>query len=114
MTPIASLSLLLFAPSGQAGTGFGVLLFQIALVIGIFYFLIIRPQRRQQEQHRQLLASLQRGDRVVTSGGLVGEVIHIKDDEVTLKTGESRVVVMRSGITSITNRQLAGGEAKPA
>ncbi|MGH7530407.1 MAG: preprotein translocase subunit YajC [Gemmatimonadales bacterium] len=112
MTTFASLSLLLFASSGQGGPGLSALLIQVALFIAIGYFLLIRPQRRQQEQHRQLLASLQRGDRVVTSGGIIGEVIHIKDDEVTLKSGESRVVVLRTGITSITNRQAA--ESKPA
>src|SRR6267378_1960886 len=58
---------LLFAPSGQsAGGGMTVFLVQIGALIAIFYFMLIRPQRRQQERHRQLLASLQRGDRIVT------------------------------------------------
>jgi preprotein translocase subunit YajC len=101
-----------FAPAGQDGGG-GMFIFvgQIALFIAIFYFLLIRPQRRQQEQHRQLLASLQRGDQVVTSGGVIGEVIHIKDDQVTIRSGESRFVVVRSGISSVTNR-TAPGEVK--
>jgi preprotein translocase subunit YajC len=103
---------LLFAPSGQdAGGGLFIFVGQIALFIGIFYFLLIRPQRRQQEQQRQLLASLQRGDQVVTTGGVVGEVIHIKDDHVTIRSGESRFVVLRSGIANITNRS-APAEAK--
>ena len=59
--------------------------------------MFIRPQRQQQERHKQLLGSLQRGDRVVTSGGIVGEVVHLKDDEVTMKSGESRFVVLRAG-----------------
>ena len=78
----------------------------IVLIFGIFYFLIIRPQRKQQERHRQLLASLQRGDRVVTSGGIIGEVIHLKDDEVTVKSGESRLIVLRSNIANILNRSV--------
>ena len=78
---------LLFTPSGQTGGGAFVFLIQIAAIIGIFYFLIIRPQRQQQEKHKQVLQALQRGDQVVTSGGIVGEVIHLKDDHVTLKTG---------------------------
>lgn len=99
------LNALLFAPSGQQGMG-SWLLFQLVLIFGIFYFLIIRPQRKQQEQHRQLLASLQKGDRVVTSGGIVGEVVHLKDDEVTVKSGESRIVVLRSNIASVVNRAV--------
>lgn len=104
--------LLLFAPTDQAGGGgFFIFIVQIGLMIGIFYFLLIRPQRRQQEQHKRLLASLQRGDQVVTTGGVVGEVIHLKDDHVTIRSGESRLVVLRSGIANITNR-TAAGEAK--
>jgi len=99
------LSVLLFAPSGQQGMG-GWLVFQMVAIFGIFYFLIIRPQRKQQERHRQLLASLQRGDRVVTSGGIIGEVIHLKDDEVTVKSGESRLIVLRSNIANILNRSV--------
>jgi len=105
------LYVLWFAPSGQnAGGGLAVFMIQIAALIAIFYFMLIRPQRRQQERHRQLLASLQRGDRVVTSGGIVGEVVHLKDDEVTVKSGESRFVVLRANIANILNRSV---EAKP-
>jgi preprotein translocase subunit YajC len=106
------LFLLLFAPSGQGGPGMSAFIIQIALFIGIFYFLLIRPQRRQQQQHKQLLASLQRGDQVVTSSGIVGEVVHIKDDQVTIRSGEAKFVIMRSGIASITNRTAV--EPKPA
>jgi preprotein translocase subunit YajC len=106
MTPYGSFALLL-APSGQgAGGGLTVFLVQIAALVAIFYFMLIRPQRRQQEQHRQLLSSLQRGDRVVTSGGIVGEVVHIKDDEITVKSGESRFIVLRANITNIVNRSV--------
>jgi preprotein translocase subunit YajC len=101
---------LLFAPAGQTGGSFAVLVVQIGLIVAIFYFMLLRPQRKQQERHRALLASLQRGDRVVTSGGIVGEVVHLKDDEVTVKSGESRLVVQRANIASILNRSL---EAKP-
>jgi preprotein translocase subunit YajC len=107
-----SLFLLLFAPSGSGGPGATAFIIQIGLFIAIFYFILIRPQRRQQQEHKQLLASLQRGDKVVTSSGIVGEVVHIKDDEVTIRSGEARLVVMRSGIASITNRTAV--EAKPA
>jgi preprotein translocase subunit YajC len=112
MTTTASLFLLLFAPSGQGGPGISAFVIQIGLFIGIFYFLLIRPQRRQAAQHKQLLESLQRGDQVVTSSGIVGEVVHIKDDQVTVRSGEAKFVILRSGISSITNRTAV--EAKPA
>lgn len=109
MTP--SLLAVLFAPSGQTGSGMTVLLIQVGAIFAIFYFLIIRPQKRQREQHEKVLASLQKGDVVVTSGGIIGEVVHLKDNEVTIKSGESKLVVLRSNIATVTNREAA---AKPA
>ncbi|HEV8399826.1 MAG TPA: preprotein translocase subunit YajC [Gemmatimonadales bacterium] len=111
MTMPSTLSLLLLTPSGQGGGGASVFIIQFGVIIAIFYFVLIRPQRRQAEQHKQLLASLQRGDQVVTSSGIVGEVVHIKEDQVTVRSGESKFVILRSGIASITNR---AEEAKPA
>ena len=110
MTP-HGLYLLRFAPAGQnSGGGLAVFVIQIAALIAIFYFMLIRPQRKQQQRHRELLASLQRGDRVVTSGGIVGEVVHLKDDEVTVKSGETRLIVLRANIANIVNRSV---ESKP-
>jgi preprotein translocase subunit YajC len=110
---MAPLFLLLFTPSGQGGPGLIGLVVQFGAIFAIFYFLLIRPQRRQQTEHKQLLASLQRGDRVVTSSGIIGEVVHIKDDEVTIRSGEAKFVITRSAVSSITNR-TAAVEAKPA
>ncbi len=101
----------LFAPAGQSGSGMTVLLIQVGAIFAIFYFLIIRPQRRQRDAHEKLLASLQKGDQVVTSGGIIGEVVYLKDSEVTIKSGEAKLVVLRSNIATITNREAA---AKPA
>lgn len=103
----------LFAPSGQSGSGLTVLLFQVGAIFAIFYFLIIRPQRRQRDQHEKLLASLQKGDQIVTSGGIVGEVVFLKDNEITIRSGETKLVVLRSNIATITNREAAPA-AKPA
>jgi preprotein translocase subunit YajC len=101
----------LFTPAGQSGSGMTVLLIQVGAIFAIFYFLIIRPQRRQRDAHEKLLTSLQKGDQVVTSGGIVGEVVYLKDSEVTIKSGEAKLVVLRSNIATITNREAA---AKPA
>ena len=104
---------LLFAPAQTGGGGMSVFILQIGAFIAIFYFLLIRPQRKQQQEHKQLLASLQKGDQVVTSGGIIGEVIHLKEQEVTIKSGESRLVVMRSNVANIVKRPAAA-EVKPA
>ena len=70
----------------------------IVLMLAIFYFILFVPQRRQQKAHQALLASLQKGDQVVTVGGLIGEITAIRDDQVTLRSGQSTVVVEKMRI----------------
>jgi len=95
-----------FRVRGQEGLGMGWFLFQLVAIFGIFYFLIIRPQRKQQQRHRQLLGSLQRGDRVVTSGGIIGKVIKVMDnDEVLVEIAEDvRIRVVKSTISDIRSK----------
>ena len=73
----------------------------MAIIFAIIYFLMIRPKVRQERRHREQIAQLKKGDEVVTAGGVIGEVIHIRDDRVTIKSGESRFVVMRDRIADI-------------
>ena len=92
----------LFGPVDQSGgRGLMVFLLQMAAIIAVFYFLIIRPKVQQEKKHRERLQQIKRGDEVVTAGGLVGSVVHLKDNLVTLKTGETRVVVQRDRIAEI-------------
>ncbi len=122
---LPGLSLLLFAPSGGGGgmNSLAPFLFQIALIFGIFYFLLLRPQQQQRKQHEAALKALKRGDEVVTAGGVVGEVLHVKettkdgqqvkamDDRVTIKSGESRLVVERGRIARIIAPVVSTGPA---
>jgi preprotein translocase subunit YajC len=71
------------------------MLIQLILIVGIFYFVLIMPQRREQKRHREMLAALRPGDEVATAGGLIGEIIQLKEDQVTMKSGDARVVVER-------------------
>ncbi|HEV8214199.1 MAG TPA: preprotein translocase subunit YajC [Gemmatimonadaceae bacterium] len=105
---------LILAQAGGGATGGSSLmplLVQFALIIGIIYFLMVRPQQKQRRQHEESLRALKRGDEIVTTGGIIGEVIHIRemnkeagnklDDRVTIKSGESRIVVERGRIAKI-------------
>ena len=60
----------------------------MVLMVGIFYFLLIRPQQRKAKEHRQLLDNLKRGDRVITNGGIIGTIISIEDQIVNLEIGD--------------------------
>ena len=98
----------MFGPSGQqSGSALFIFLIQIAAFIGIFYFILIRPQRQQAKKHEELLKSVKRGDEVVTSGGIVGEVVHVKENLLTIKSGEAKLVVERERIAKVTTRAAA-------
>lgn len=94
------LGLMLGAPREGASGGM-VFLIQMVAIFAIFYFLLIRPQRQAQKRHVQMLSELKRGDEIVTEGGLVGTVVHIAEDHVTVKTGDTRVVVLRGKIARV-------------
>ncbi|HVE80347.1 MAG TPA: preprotein translocase subunit YajC [Gemmatimonadaceae bacterium] len=86
---------------------------QIAAIFAIVYFILIRPQGKQRRDHEQRLQSLKKGDEIVTAGGIVGEVLHIREavkdgtpvktmeDRVTIRSGESRLIVERGRIARI-------------
>lgn len=83
--------------------GSGVILIWILVFFGIFYFLAIRPQRRQRQQHANLVAMLKKGDQVVTIGGMFGTVTAIGDDWVELEVARgTRVRYLKRAIASVT------------
>lgn len=117
MTPVLTPALIILqaAPAPAAGgtNPLVPLLVQMGAIFAIFYFLMIRPRQKQQRQHEARLRDLRKGDAVVTAGGIVGEVVHIKessgeggpqkamDDHVTIKSGETRLVVERGRILRV-------------
>ncbi|HXF23737.1 MAG TPA: preprotein translocase subunit YajC, partial [Gemmatimonadaceae bacterium] len=88
----------------------------------IFYFVLLRPQQKQKKEHDTMLRSLRRGDEIVTAGGVVGEVTYIAqqtkdgnpvislDDRVTIKSGDTRLIVERGRIAKIMRKNSAGAE----
>ena len=86
---------------------------QVVLILGIFYFMMVRPQQTQRKRHEATLMSLKKGDEIVTAGGIIGRVVHIKEgmkdgaakstleDAVTIQSGESRLIVERGRIARI-------------
>jgi preprotein translocase subunit YajC len=94
------------------GTLFPFLL-QIGAIFAIFYFLLIRPQQKQRKQHEETIRKIKKGDEIVTTGGLVGEVVHIREqlvegqpkttmeDRVTIKSGDSKLIIERGRIAKV-------------
>src|SRR2546423_14976080 len=89
--------------------GFAPLIF----IFAIFYFLLIMPQQRRQKKWQQMLGELKTGDKVVTSGGIRGTIIAIKDDYLHLRVPPDnlRIEVSRSSVGSVTT---SDGKAKAA
>ncbi len=93
------------APSGQAAQPppffAGNSLIFIALIAVMMYFLMIRPQQQRSKQLARLLASIKSGDRVVTSSGIVGTIITVKEKTVSLRSADAKMEVTKSSITEI-------------
>jgi preprotein translocase subunit YajC len=103
------------APTGAANPM--VFFIQIAVIFAIFYFIVMRPQRKQQKLLEQALMNMSKGDKISTAGGIVGEVVHLGSnpnrtmdasssgptmaDHITIKSGESKLVVERGRIVKV-------------
>jgi preprotein translocase subunit YajC len=94
------------------GSAVSPLLFEFVLIVAIIYFIMWRPQQQARRKREDALRAIKRGDEVVTAGGIVGEVVHIReaskdgganrmDDRITIKSGESRLIVERGRIDKI-------------
>ncbi len=89
------------------------LLFPILLIF-VFYFLLIRPQKKREKQINEMRNNLKVGDKVVTIGGINGKIIKIKDDKITIEVGADkvRIEMMRWSISSKDGQPGAGSDKK--
>lgn len=89
---------------GTGAGGFNIMqLLPWVLILGVMYFLLIRPQQKRAKEHKDMVTALRRGDRVVTSGGLIGTVQDVDDEnEISVQVGDGVVVrVLRSSVTQL-------------
>ncbi|HEY8062191.1 MAG TPA: preprotein translocase subunit YajC [Gemmatimonadales bacterium] len=85
----------------MTGSNGMILLVQIAAIIGVMYFLFIRPQAQARRKAEQMLAALKKGDEIMTAGGIVGKVRDIKESLISVETGTATIVVERSRIVRV-------------
>ena len=86
---------------GSAGGGMTIVFIQMIVIVAIFYFLIIRPKMQQEKRHRARLETIKPRDEIITAGGIMGEVVHVKDDRLTVKSGESRLIIQRDRVAVV-------------
>ena len=88
--------------SGGLGGGLVTILMLVAMV-AVFYFFLYRPQKKQEKQAKEMMAALTVGDEITTIGGIVGRVVSIKDDVVSIETSKerTRISIIRSAVRSV-------------
>lgn len=93
-------NLIAASPDGGTANPMATMMMMVGF-IAIFYFLFFRPQRKQQQDHKALVEGLKKGDEVTTIGGIVGTIVHLTDDRVTVKTGDTRIEIERSKVARV-------------
>lgn len=83
--------LLFFQDGGGFGGGLGFLL-PFALIFVIFYFLVIRPQKKQQEDVKNMISELKAGEEIVTNGGLIGKIIEVKETSFIIRSADKSIL----------------------
>lgn len=76
----------------------------LVLLVVVFYFALIRPQQKRAKQHAELLKAVKPGDKVITSGGLVGVVISVKEKTVSIRSADAKLEITKSAIAEIVER----------
>ncbi|WP_454192282.1 preprotein translocase subunit YajC [Paenibacillus sp. Marseille-Q7038] len=99
------------ATTNAAGGGLQLIIMMV-LMFAVFYFLLIRPQQKRQKEHRNLLNSLKKGDKVVTIGGLHGTITEVMDDTVVLRVNDvTKLTFNRSSVSAVSPRESVEDKA---
>lgn len=89
-------------------------LIMLALMFGIFYFFLIRPQQVQQKKRKEMLDSLRKGNTVITIGGIYGQIVDVKDDNLVLQIADNvRIRTVRGAVSSVLGKGEAAKDKDP-
>ena len=112
---LSSAAVLLAAdpPANQSGSGSFLMLLSMGMIALVFWFLFLRPQRKEQQQRQSMISTMKKNDRVVTVGGIYGVVtnVHREADEVTIKVDEATNTKLRVTLGSIS--RVLGDQPSP-
>jgi preprotein translocase subunit YajC len=90
---------------GQGGGSLTGLLIPLLGMLAIFYFLLIRPQQKKQKQVQAMIAAIKKGDRVLTTGGIYGTVVGVKDNIIVLKIAEEvKIEIVKQAVASVVEK----------
>ena len=83
----------------------------LILLVVVFYFALIRPQQKKAKDHAQLLKTVRPGDKVVTTGGIVGVIVTVKEKTISIRSADAKFEITKSAIAEITERSGGASEA---
>ena len=101
-----------FLTTTDAMGGMGSTILMLAMMIGVFYFMLIRPENKRKKEAEQMRSSVKTGDKIVTIGGITGTVVNVKDNKIVIETGADQVRIELEK-WAISNNETAA-EAKKA
>jgi preprotein translocase subunit YajC len=83
----------------------------LGLFVVIFYFALIRPQQKKAKEQAEMLKSVRRGDKVVTTGGIIGTVINVNEKAISIRSADAKFEITKSAIAQITERSGEASES---
>ena len=92
------------AQPGQQAPPFWTSLVPLVLLIVVFYFALIRPQQKKQKDHAQLLKGVRPGDKIVTTGGIVGVIVSVKEKTISIRSADAKFEITKAAVAEITER----------
>lgn len=111
MQYLTSLLLLGSPPEGSGAAGMIASLLPIFAMIAILWFLLIRPQQKEQQRHRELVRGLKKGDEVVTVGGVYGRIMSLNEERISLKISDDvKIDVERSKVVKVVGAPKGADE----
>ena len=85
----------------------------LVLILGVFWFLIIRPQQKKQKEHVSMVDSLRKGDKVITSGGIFGTIVKVGDDRITLEIASKVQIQIERQQVARMDKKIAESKEDP-
>ena len=107
----------IFLTTTASGAGLGSTVIMLVLMLAVFYFMLIRPENKRKKEAEEMRSAVKTGDRITTIGGIMGTVVHVKEDRVVMETGadQVRIEIAKWAISSNdTADEAAKAQAKKA
>ena len=91
----------------DAGAGMGSTMLMLVIMIGVFYFMLIRPENKRKKEAEQMRSSVKKGDKITTIGGIVGTVVDVKENNIVIETSADQVRIELAKWAMSTNETAA-------